>query len=51
MPLKEGDYKASEEKGSIEHFLPDGNKIKIKTENIEAPEILFSPSKIVYCSI
>lgn len=31
---------------NLEYYLPDGNKIDIKTENIEAPEILFSPQKI-----
>jgi centractin len=46
MPIKEGDYKNVEEKAGIEYILPDGNVVDIKTEHIEAPEILFTPSKI-----
>lgn len=46
MPLKENYYKNVEDKSSLEYFMPDGNTIDIKTEHVEAPEILFSPSKI-----
>lgn len=46
MPIKEGDYKNVEDKAGIEYILPDGATVDIKTEHIEAPEILFSPSKI-----
>lgn len=46
FPLKEADYKSTEDKNNIEYYLPDGSEIKLKTEHIEAPEILFTPQKI-----
>lgn len=44
--MKEEDYKSNEDKNNIEYTLPDGNPITLKTEHIEAPEILFTPQKI-----
>jgi centractin len=47
VPLKEADYKDSGNKNNqIDYCLPDGSDIIIKTEHIEAPEILFTPQKI-----
>ena len=44
-PLKESHYK-DVNKNDIEYFLPDSSVIRMKTEHVEAPEILFSPQKI-----
>lgn len=46
VPLKESDYKNVDDKNPLEYFLPDGSEVTLKTEHIEAPEILFTPQKI-----
>jgi len=45
-PLKEEDYKEKNKHADIEYFLPDGGKVNLRTEHMEAPEILFTPQKI-----
>lgn len=46
-PLKEVYYKDKDSnKNDIEYYLPDSSVISLKTEHIEAPEIMFTPQKI-----